>query len=226
MMNSNTLKDLLCRALREKSGLDEYRPYLGMSGIGQCPRKLYFDFADGRQPPTDQQHWYCWTGYLHEAAVLGLLGEALTPALSHTPSGAPKGGGEREEEKMLRQVEVVASFDERFRGHVDWVMGEQVIEIKSVGWDKFVKIQGNGRPQYEHRCQVQCYLRHGGWQKAYVVYIARDVPHKEFEGPPFWVFEVERDEGLMEQMDTKAKQILAAIDAGEPPACTCGWCGR
>ena len=73
-MSSNfTLKANLCYALREQSGLEQHRPYLGMSGIAQCPRKLYYEFLGGRKPPTDQQHWYCWTGYMHEAAVVRLI---------------------------------------------------------------------------------------------------------------------------------------------------------
>jgi hypothetical protein len=212
-MNAITLKDDLCRALREKSGLEGQRDYLGMSQIGQCPRKLYFDFVGGLPAFSDQQHWYCWTGYLHEAAVVELLaGEQ-----------GSRGAGE---EEGARQVEVVAGFDERFRGHVDRVWGDAVIEIKSVGWDKFLRIREAGVPQYEHRCQVQMYLRHGGWRKAFVVYIARDVPHREFEGPPFWVFQVEPDEVLADRMDKKARDILAAIDAGEAPVCVCGYCRR
>jgi len=68
------LKQQLSDALRQKSGLEQHRPYLGMSGISQCPRKLYREFLGGRKLPTDQQHWYCWTGYLHEAAIMNLLG--------------------------------------------------------------------------------------------------------------------------------------------------------
>lgn len=212
-INAITLKDKLCQGLREKSGLEKQRNYLGMSGIGQCPRKLYSDFVEGRTGASDQQHWYCWTGYLHEAAVIKLLAEE-------------QGGGGAGEKELLRQVEVVAGYDERFRGHVDYVLSERVIEVKSVGWEKFLKIREDGWPQYEHRCQVQMYLRHGGWARGLVIYIARDVPHREFDGPPFWVFEVEPDEVLADRMDKKAKEVLAAIDRREPPACTCNWCRR
>ena len=74
MSNNFNLKANLCYALREQSGLEQHRPYLGMSGIAGCPRKLYMEFMGGRKPPTDQQHWYCWTGYMHEAAVVRLAG--------------------------------------------------------------------------------------------------------------------------------------------------------
>lgn len=214
-MNAMTLKADLCRALREKSGLEAHRPYLGMSGIGGCPRKLYFDFVEQREVAGDQQHWYCWTGYLHEGAVVELLGSVVSNPNQEEEGVKP----------WRRQVEVVAGFDQRFRGHVDYIIGEFVVEVKSVGWEKFCRIKEDGQAQYEHRAQMAMYLRHGGWQRGYIVYIARDVPHREFE-PPFWVFELEWDEGLMERMDRKARDVLAAIDRKEPPACTCSYCRR
>lgn len=204
-MNAIALKDQLAQALRQKSGLEGHRPYLGMSGIGSCPRKLYMEFIGGKERPSDQQHWYCWTGYMHEAAVIGLIAG---------------------EQTVQRQVEVVAEFDPRFRGHVDYVLGSQVVEIKSVGWEKFIKIRDEGRAQYEHRAQVQMYLRHGGWPKGLIIYIARDVPHREFDGPPFWVFEADPDRKLADTLDAKAREVLAAIDRRETPACECGWCRR
>jgi len=196
------LKQQLSEALRQKSGLEHHRLYLGMSGISQCPHKLYREFLGGRKPPTDQQHWYCWTGYLHEAAIMNLLGVKQA------------------------SIEVVAGFDARFRGHVDHADGTIVYECKSVGWDKFNRIRDDGQPQKEHVEQVQMYLRHGGWQTAQVVYIARDVPHREFNGPPFLVYEVFPFPALMDRLDQKARDILTAIDRREAPACTCGYCDR
>jgi len=200
-MNTFELKDRLVAALREQSGLEKHRPYLGMSGIGQCPRKLYLEFVNGRPEPTDQSHWYCWTGYLHEQAIVNLLGEV--PA---------------------RQMEVVADFDERFRGHVDYPLGELVVDIKSVSWDKYGRVRANGTALAEHIKQMQMYMRHGGFARAALVYIARDVPHKEWAGLPLWVYEVEYLPDLADELDAKARAILAAVDAGRPPRCECGWC--
>ncbi len=204
-MNAIAMKDKLCLALREKSGLERQRPYLGMSGIGQCPRKLYFDMIEGRRAPSDQQHWYCWTGYLHEGGVIGLLGLDAVE---------------------LRQMEIVAAFDARFRGHVDCPMKDQVVEIKSVNWDKFNRVRETGQAEPNHRDQVQMYLRHGGWESGLVVYVARDVPYREFDGPPLWVVEIEPDPVLADRLDEKAQRILAAVDARESPVCECGWCRK
>jgi hypothetical protein len=194
------LKGQLVNSLREKSGLEQHRPYLGMSQISQCPRKLYNEFLNGRRPPNDQQHWYCWTGYLHEAAIMSLLG--IEP----------------------HHAEVAAKFDDRFRGHVDHAGDGKVLEVKSVTWDRFNRIRDDGRPLREHNEQVQCYLRHGGWKLAVLIYIARDVPHREFDGPPFWTFDVLPDPALADKLDEKARGILAAIDRREMPPCECGYC--
>lgn len=205
-MQASTLKNVLTSSLKKQSGLEPRRPYLGMSGISQCPRKLYFDFVDGREAANDQQHWYCWTGYLHEGAVVALLADL---------------GAER------KQTEVIAAFDSRFRGHIDYLFSAQeIIEIKSVTWDKFCKVQAEDRAEYGHEAQVQMYLRHGGWQRAKIIYIARDVPHREFRGMPLWVIDTEPKPGLADKLDAKAKAVLAAIDSKTAPACECGWCKR
>jgi hypothetical protein len=119
----------------------------------------------------------------------------------------------------------VAGYDDRFRGHIDLALSKSdLVEIKSTNWTKFRDIVHRQAADPRHLAQVQMYLRHGGWQRAFIVYIARDVPHAEFTGYPLYVLEVVPDPGLADALDTKAQAILAAIDAGSPPACDCGWC--
>lgn len=194
------IKRQLCQALIKQSGHDERRDYLGMSGIGDCSRKQYFNYVEGRKA-DDQLLWYSWTGYLHEGGLIKLFG------------------------RSKREVEVVADFDERFRGHVDLALTRQdLVEIKSTNWKKFQRIRYAGEPDLRHQYQVQMYMRHGGWERCFVVYIARDVPHKEFEGLPIFVTEVRPDKNRADRLDAKAKAILAAIDSRTPPKCDCGWC--
>lgn len=201
-MNAKQLKMALCQNLRHESGLEKHRPYLGMSGIGNCSRQQYRRYVDGQPNPGDQQHWYCWTGYLHENALVELL-----------PFDQP----------VAKPGEIIAGYDERFRGHVDYVLGSDLIEIKSVGWDKFQRVQQSG-PTEANVAQVQMYLRHGGFDHCILIYIARDVPHREFDHLPFWTFDIYPDPALADTLDAKARRILAAIDAGEIPPCDCGWC--
>lgn len=202
-MDGKELKAHLSRAMINNSGLEQHRPYLGMSQISNCPRRSYYEVVAGREHLNNQMHWYCWTGYLHEAALLKLL----------------------ESNGAFRGIEVVVAFDARFRGHVDDVLDNEVIEIKSVGWDKFLRIRRDG-PVEANVDQIQMYLRHGGWPKAHLIYIARDVPHREWRGLPLWGFDIYPDQERADRLDAKAKHILAAIDAEEPPDCDCGWCRR
>jgi hypothetical protein len=208
-VNARYLKSRLSEALIEQSGLEQQRAYLGMSQIGRCPRFLYRMMLEGRSEDelSPQRHWFCWTGYLHEAAVIDLL------------NGTPE----------KRNIEVVAEFDDRYRGHVDYEMGDiigppYIVEIKSVSWRKFGHILKTQRPDWLHFCQVQAYMHHGQWPRAFIVYLARDVPFREWRGLPIWVFDVKYDVIRGMALDEKARYVLARVDSGDPPKCDCGKC--
>lgn len=200
-MNAHSLKDMLVTGLRKQSGLEGHRHYVGMSGIGGCSRKLYQEYLDGRKPPRDQDHWFCWTGYMHEAAVVKLLGITQQPR------------------------EIVAGFDQRFRGHTDFELGDTVVDIKSVNWEKFQWLMAKEEYPHNNIAQVQMYMRHGNFANAVLIYVARDVPPRDFV-VPFWTIDVKPDTELMDILDDKAKRILRAIDRRQPPMCECGWCNR
>lgn len=201
-MNTKTLKRRLQQELCRQSGWEVRRDYLGMSSIGQCPRQLYHNYIAGR-PIDEQSHWFCWTGYLHEDAIVRLLTNSA--------------------ETQERGVEVVADFDDRFRGHVDLVLDGDLVEIKSTGWDKFQKLR-MGEPPRHNVEQVQMYLCHGGWDVCHLVYVARDVPPREWQGLPFWTFEIRSNQSEIKRLNAKAKRVLLAIDRNVPPVCECGRC--
>jgi hypothetical protein len=206
MMDALALKQRLCEALVAQSGLERHRSYLGMSGIGRCARELYWRYVDGLVDMDEQHHWQSWLGYLFEGGVVKLLDNGL----------------------VVRQpVEVVADFDHRFRGHVDFVTGDgDLVEIKSVDWAGFEGVRKYG-PKRAHRAQMQMYLRHGLWSWGFLVYVARDVPWRVWTGIPFWVFEVVPEPEWGKELDDKARMILGCVDdlAG-PPTCECGRCRR
>ena len=200
------------------AGLHEYRNYLGMSGIGGCPREQYFRMTDPE--PSDQRlQWYGWTGYLHEAGVKCLLGRERDGVLTFL--GA-RGLGR----------ELVADFDGRYRGHVDVELSDgTLVEVKTTGWRKLLQQIKKERAKPRHYDQVQAYLKHGPYARAVVVYVARDIPHMSFykQGgwlPPFWCVDVEPWPARQEMLDQKAKAILKAVDGGKPPDCACRWCKR
>src|SRR5262245_2638291 len=139
-MEAKELEVKLMQSLRAMSGLEKHRPYLGMSGISKCSRRLYQEFTQGRLPPRDRDYYYCWSGYLFERAILDLLGA------------------------KRQEVEVIASWDSRFQGHIDYVLSEQagvLLEIKSITFEKFLRLQESGRPDEANVAQVQMYMRHG-----------------------------------------------------------------
>lgn len=200
---------------REITPHRDHRGYVGMSGIGGCLYDLYMR-ARHNIPPSDRLKWYGLTGAWHEAAVKRLLGqdaEAVTTFLGYPNP----------------EHELVADFDARYRGHYDAVMPDgTLIEAKSVNWKKFAQVKRYGAFE-PHEAQCQAYMRHGGFDHAILVYICRDMPHKELFSPacPLWTVDVERNEAWMDNLDDRAQRVLAALDGDyDPPSCTCGYCGQ
>ncbi len=209
-MDSRQLKQLYIENLKAKSGLEQHRPYLGMSGISQCPRLLYNQFTNGRGYQPIQDHWHCREGYKEQAEALEMLG-AINP----------------------KGVEVIAEWDARYKGHTDWETPDgDLVEIKSVYWDKFMDIVERRRAERQHYEQVQAYLRHGVWKLAHICYKARDVPQEQWRGDtiatcggiPVWIVSVGLNREVADRLDAKARMILGAIDRGVAPDCVCGRC--
>ena len=205
-MDSRSLKQTYIDNLKAKSGLEQHRPYLGMSGISQCPRLLYTQFTNGRGYQPIRDHWHCREGYKEQAEALEMLG-----------------GGTN-----LKGVEVIAEWDARYKGHTDWETPDgDLVEIKSVYWDKFMEIGERRRAERPHYEQVQAYLKHGGWKLAHICYKARDVPKEQWKGDtiaicggiPIWIVSVGLNREVADRLDTKARMILGAIDRGVAPDC-------
>lgn len=200
-MIAKTVKLQLVEHLRTHSHFEQQRSYLGMSGIARCPRQQYFNFAQGLHV-TDADHARSYVGYLFEADVRARLADLCI----YKPDSAAR--------------ELVAPFDDRFRGHIDGeTMDDELLEIKSVNAMLFEKIEMSFRPKTEHVAQVQTYMRYGPWEHALIVYVDRD-------SFAHLVIHVAKQERIGEEMEQKAKKILAAIDRREPPACECNYCKR
>jgi hypothetical protein len=211
-MRANELKRELVVTFRENSVHQDFRGYVGMSGIGGCLRDLYWR-AVKEIPGEDRLAWYGWTGYLHEAAVKRLMGAHREAMLTFLGGSVPVGR------------ELVAAFDERYRGHTDHELEDgTLIEIKSVNWRRFQQVRERGAFE-RHVAQVQAYMRHGKYEHAIIVYVARDADHREWVFP-FWCVDVASDMLAMDRLDGRAMTVLAAIDAEMPPECTCGYCRR
>lgn len=200
-MNASTLQAQLIQWTIKHSGLEQHRPYLGMSSIHRCARELFNEFNNGRGHQTQEQHLACYTGYLFESDIKARLGAM----------GLYVAGSERE---------LVAPWDKRYRGHTDGELDGRLLEIKSVTSYKLGQIQTAGRLPGSHYEQVQTYMRHGAYTAAFVVYVARD--SNEIHVADIW-----HKPDISARLDKKAKEILAAVDGlGNVPRCTCGRCER
>lgn len=196
-MNADDLKQQLLDWTVRNSGAEQ-RTYLGMSSISECSLELYRRMLEPRQW-TMSQHLYCYNGYLFE--------RDLKARLAGLGLYAP--GSERE---------LVATFDARFIGHTDGalVTGE-MLEIKSTHQEKLDRIVSEGRIPMANFEQVQTYMRHGNYYRAFVVYVARDSGNLH-------VFEMRLVLAVADRLDIKAKRILRAVDEQRPPKCECRRC--
>ncbi len=184
--------------LRGNSGLQQHRPYLGMSQIALCPRLLYHWFMDGKGEASDRAHVHCFSGYLYQEAV----GRILVGA------GIAVG----------RSRELLATWDPRYRGHTDDdTCDGDLLEVKSMSAVDYAQLVKSRRLPDPYFDQVQTYMRHGDYRQALVVAVSRD----SFD---LFFLTVPRNERAGERIDCKARMILAAIDAQRPPHCTCGRC--
>lgn len=187
--------------------------YLGMSTIGGCPYEAYQSFFD--PPETDALRWYNWAGYMIEDSILTML---------------QMNGLELDESRT--QEELIADFDDRYRGHVDGVTTDDILlEVKSINWSGFNKVREREQAAPRNYDQVQAYLTHGCYQGAVIIYVCRDVKYYAWTEGPTWAYydreignfigfyalDIEPDTPRQDYLDNKAKMILAAIDAKTPP---------
>jgi hypothetical protein len=197
-MNASLLKDQLLNWTLAHNGVEQ-RAYLGMSGISECPLELYRRMLGERQ--FDQLALLrFYEGYLAERDMLARLA-----ALGLLREGSPG-------------REIVSKIDPRFKGHIDGELTDgSLLEIKSTNEIKLAGVIAEGRMLEEHFQQVQCYLRHGGYEWGYVIYKSRDSGR-------IFVVGVRPVERVGDRLDEKARRILAAVDRQQPPRCECRRC--
>lgn len=189
------LENLIKESLALRSGFEKKRDYLSISHVSGCPRRAMREYLEGFEI-NEHTHEMCFAGYENERSVLDILHTVLI----HNP------------------VEVVAPFDSRLKGHLDAMTVEgDVVEVKSVNARKWEKIIKERRPLLEHFAQVQLYMRYAKRERTFIVYRNRETyEHK--------VLQVPYREERARHFEDKARKILAAIDSGVLPECTCGRC--
>jgi len=192
------LEQLIMLHIRNNSGFETKRPYLGMSHLSDCPRKQYLDFMHG-MAPNDIRHLGAFSGYTFEHIELNLLVQIGII-------------------KPLLRRELVASFDPLLRGHIDAETKDgDLVEIKSVSTRKFDLVCKTNRPLREHFEQVQAYMHFGNYRQTFIVYVCRETfQHK--------VFQIFYNPDVSKELEVKARLILASILSRKPPVCICGKC--
>jgi len=188
------IQNKIMNFIREHSGFETKRTYVGMSHLSECPAEQYTAFWDGLTE-TDYNHRMAYLGYALESVEREILFR----------SG------------VLRSIdrEIVAEFDPRVRGHIDGeTMDGDLVEIKTVSTVKFEKVIESDKALRDHFSQVQAYMHFGGYRHAEIIYICReDFRH--------YVIHVPYVRGVGEQIEAKARRVLAAIDEGRQPPCEC-----
>lgn len=193
----NNIQQAIEHYIVDHSGFDEYRNYLGMSRLSECPRKIYNEFLRGT-PINENTHRMAYAGYEQEKCILDML------IGSHVAQLSPR--------------ELIAPFDNRIKGHIDAeTLDGQLLEIKSVSAFKWKKIVEENRPLHSHAVQVQMYMHYGGYKKGIIVYRNRETyEHIVFEEHP--------SPEKVRKYELKAQIILRAIDDDIAPMCECGRC--
>lgn len=190
--------DLIRHTICETSGLEGHRPYLGMSHISCCRRRLYREFLDGIQP-TSKSFYNAKRGYMFETEIKKWL----------IACGIMRPATERE---------LISSFDTRFRGHTD---GETVdgalLEIKSISEEELFRMVQNRRVHPAKYTQCQAYMRYGKYSECVIVLVSTStLSHLTVK--------IFRNDEAGRSIEQKAYDILKAIDARKEPPCECGKC--
>lgn len=195
-INPRAVERALVRYTCEAGSHDpyRYRGRLGMSRINQPEDELVAAFL-GEPAHADTDRLLLFdTGDLFEADVHEKLEQIYNAEHCYYQRGP---------------VEIVAGFDARFAGHGD---GEIVtpdeavlVEVKSTTADKLERIKEHRRVPRSCFQQVQLYMRHGRYRRCLVVFVARD-------SGAFYVHELRPIEAVADELDEKARRVLAEVD--------------
>ena len=203
MIDARSIYKRLVRFTCQNSGHEAARDYLGMSQIYREEDELVAMMASGVQwRPSARDHLRLYCGYLFEHDIKDRLiraGLCTDEALYPDDDGL-----------------VVATFDKRFRGHLDGTFPSgDLLEIKSTYQDKLDHIRQTRRLPRSHYEQLQMYLFHGGFaergRSAFVVYVARDTGG-------LYVREVRPNGHAIERLNAKAVRVLRRVDEQQQAA--------
>lgn len=169
------------------SGHKPNRRYLGMSQIYKAEADLISQLRNGYTTGERHQLLIYGMGYAFERIILEKL---VAAGLIYADSSR----------------HLVASFDERFKGHTDAEFTDGVLcEVKSTTEERLARIESSHNLPNQHYVQAQMYMHWGGYDLDRIVYVARDTGR-------VLVRILKYDARTANNYNEKAKRILATID--------------
>jgi len=200
-VNTRELEKSLVNYIVAHSGHDGKRSYIGLSGIGDCPRAIYLRHVHGEEPPSVAQHLKFKRGYEAEEAIIRYL----------------RGLG------LYRAGETIRLYDGLVQGHTDGRIrassdriGDSLLEIKSVAVPEHFP-EGERVPLRVY-WQTTAYMHYLGRRYCHVIYLACSSGEPRLYG-------VSYRPGLGRQIEDKVNGLVEAVRACQIPACSCGRCG-
>lgn len=183
----NAILKKLADYTRQNCG-HETRYYLGLSQLHRPEEELLHEMVHGSKPQDDEAICRLALGYVVEADIRKRL-EGIGIAIPNS------------------QTEIVATYDDRVKGHIDGqtVEKRQIYEIKSTTQEKLDTIKLSNKLPNAHFMQVQGYLHHGEFQSCLMIYVARDTGK-------IWMKEVFRVRAIGQTLEEKAKRVLSQYD--------------
>jgi len=174
---------------------------LDVADIWRCPAELY-DMMLEEQRAFGQAARFAFEEALHERDIVDRL----------------RAMGLYRESAVADDV-IQADFDGRVQGRI---VGELVfdgeivlLDIEAVDGERFEEVKRTNRALQHRYERVQMLMEMGGWGMVVVVYKARETGE-------IWPVQVWPHAATQERLVGKAREVLAAVDAGERPACECG----
>jgi hypothetical protein len=177
---------------RVSSRHQERRNYIGLSSIGECERVIYDIYTHG-VPHSTRERLKDAMGYALEEALVARLIEM----------------------GLYRAANPIVLYDGLVQGHPDGEVEGDLLEIKTIECAKWLPEP----PRLPNRVffQVQAYMHFAGYQRAHVLYLARDTGEMRVIG-------VSHSDTVAEKINAKLDRLVAAVKTGQRPACSCGYC--
>jgi hypothetical protein len=193
-MKSELLQQKLIAYTAANSGHQDRRPYIGLSGIGDCDRVIYDRYMQGEGASTSARLKFAIANIVHEALIarlgeMGLLVEAASE---------------------------IVLYDGLVRGHADGDIDGDLLEVKTVEREEYLPDPHKKLPSRLY-WQVQAYMHYVPYAFAQVVYLARDTGALRVYGVP-------ANPRIADRIDEKLDYLVDAVRQERRPACTCCRC--